>query len=222
MNHAMTRFVRTMALSVFVAGSLAGMAVAQSHDGDDDHRHAPRAHRTRKIRFSVGHSAPKPPPAPAPAPKVLREVQSELKANTQRAEADVRVQLDKAVQRWLAEENVPASWSPPRRLIDRMISSKVLVEEVKVDDFNVYRASVDADFSPSRKRELVEAYHRQEGGRRLAILGGGLAVILACLAGVSGYIRADEATKGYYTNHLRLLAAAGVGATGVAVYQILT
>jgi hypothetical protein len=45
---------------------------------------------------------------------------------------------------------------------------------------------------------------------------------LMCLASVSGYIRADEATKGYYTNRLRMLAAAGVGAGGVLIYQMVT
>ncbi len=43
--------------------------------------------------------------------------------------------------------------------------------------------------------------------------------MLACLAAVSGYIRADEATKGYYTNWLRLASATGVGAAGVLIYQ---
>ena len=59
-------------------------------------------------------------------------------------------------------------------------------------------------------------------GRRLVKLGGSLGFILICLAAISGYIRADEATKGYYTNRLRLLAAAGVGAGGVLVYQMVT
>ena len=45
-------------------------------------------------------------------------------------------------------------------------------------------------------------------------LGGGLAVALAGLAVLTGYIRTDEATKGYYTNRLRLAAAAGLGAAG--------
>ena len=46
------------------------------------------------------------------------------------------------------------------------------------------------------------------------------AFVLICLAAVSGYIRTDEATKGYYTNRLRMLAAAGVGAAGVVIYQM--
>ncbi len=52
-------------------------------------------------------------------------------------------------------------------------------------------------------------------------LGGGLALALVGLAVLSGYIKADEATKGYYTNRLRLAAAAGLGAAGVVAYRFL-
>jgi hypothetical protein len=38
---------------------------------------------------------------------------------------------------------------------------------------------------------------------------------------MSGYIRADEATRGYYTNRLRLAAVAGLGVAGVAAYRFL-
>jgi len=48
-----------------------------------------------------------------------------------------------------------------------------------------------------------------------------LGFVLICLAAISGYIRTDEATKGYYTNRLRMLTAAGVGAAGVLIYQVL-
>jgi hypothetical protein len=41
------------------------------------------------------------------------------------------------------------------------------------------------------------------------------------LGALSSYIRADEATRGYYTNRLRMLAAAGVGAAGVIIYQMM-
>ncbi len=57
--------------------------------------------------------------------------------------------------------------------------------------------------------------------KRLVPLGALLAFVLACLAAVSGYIKADEATKGYYTTRLRLAAAAGVGAAGVALFRML-
>ena len=155
-------------------------------------------------------------------PSVVREVQSELCASTERAEVNLRRQLESSVSAWLAESGVERNWALPKKLVDRMVVGKVYVEPVLIKDLNVFRASVSAEFSDRRKHEFLDVYHRQIGGKRLVFLGGGLAFVLACLAAVSGYIRADEATKGYYTNRLRLLAAAGVGAAGVVVYQILT
>ena len=57
--------------------------------------------------------------------------------------------------------------------------------------------------------------------RRLGFLGSLLALVLIALSALSAYIRADEATKGYYTNRLRLAAAAGLGVAGVAAYRFL-
>ncbi len=85
----------------------------------------------------------------------------------------------------------------------------------------LYEATLTADFSPHRRAELVDAYNHELVQHRLFTLGGSLGFVLICLAAISGYIRADEATKGYYTNRLRMLAAAGVGAAGVIVYRMV-
>ena len=75
----------------------------------------------------------------------------------------------------------------------------------------MFEATLTVDTSSERRNALIEVYNRQLVEQRMASLGGALAFVLICLAAVSGYIRADEATKGYYTNRLRILAAAGVG-----------
>ena len=95
------------------------------------------------------------------------------------------------------------------------------VRPIVKDYGTVYEAELRVDVSPERKARLVAVYQRQLVHQRLVLLGGTLAFFLTCLAAVSGYIRADEATKGYYTNRLRLLAAAGVGASGVLIYQMV-
>ena len=85
----------------------------------------------------------------------------------------------------------------------------------------LYVAELKVDFSPQKRQAFVQVYHREQVRQRLAVLGGILGFVLICLAAVSGYIRSDEATKGYYTNRLRMLTAAGVGAAGVIIYRIL-
>ena len=96
------------------------------------------------------------------------------------------------------------------------------IKPIVKDYATIYEAELRVDVSPERRAHLIAAYHRQLVHGRLVFLGGTLAFFLTCLAALSGYIRADEATKGYYTNRLRLLAAAGVGASGVLIYQMVT
>jgi hypothetical protein len=171
--------------------------------------------------------APPAPPTPAPAavPAVVKAsvpqtVTGQLSANQQRAIADARHQLRSRIVHWLDPE-VPGSWSPPTRLIDAMILGQPQIRQIQKDYGELFEATLTVDTSPARRNALIEVYNRQLVARRMASLGGALAFVLICLAAVSGYVRADEATKGYYTNRLRLLSAAGVGAAGVIIYHMV-
>jgi hypothetical protein len=159
-------------------------------------------------------------------PSVTRDVTGDRCANTVRAAADARRQLVVEVKNWLEEVGIDHSWVPPQPILnDMVIGQPDFTPETLRDgdhELNLVRATIKADFSEGRRREFLNVYHQHVGGRRLVLFGGGLTLLLAALAAISGYIRADEATKGYYTNRLRLLAAAGVGAAGMVVYQILT
>jgi hypothetical protein len=146
-------------------------------------------------------------------------VSGQLCATEPRARDNARVHLEREVTDWLAPD-VPASWNAPAHLIDRLIT-RTRIEPVVRDYGTLYEATLDVDLSPPRRQEIVEAYQRELVRRRMATLGGGLGFVLACLAALSGYIRADEATRGYYTYWLRAIAAAGVGASGALLYQFL-
>lgn len=171
-----------------------------------------------------------------------RTISGDICANEDRARTDARKALRLAVAEWL-DPDVPApgpirasrtdgraigsisnSWTPPERLLDSLIVQTKIdpyISKTVKEDGPLYIARLTADFSPRHRAELVDAYNRELVQHRLFALGGSLGFVLICLAAVSGYIRADEATKGYYTNRLRLLAAAGVGATGVIVYRLI-
>jgi hypothetical protein len=148
-----------------------------------------------------------------------RAVLGDICANEDDARADARNVLRAQVVEWL-KPDVPASWSPPAGMLEAMILGTKIDPIVK-DYGTLYKAELTADFSPRRRAELVEVYDHDLVRHRLLTLGGILAFVLACLAALSGYIRADEATKGYYTNRLRMLAAAGVGAAGAIVYKMV-
>ena len=90
------------------------------------------------------------------------------------------------------------------------------------DSEPMYITHLAIDKSPESRARLIEVYNHELVGRRLVNWVATLAFILMCLAACSGYIRADEATKGYYTNRLRMLVAAAVGAGSVLIYQMVT
>jgi hypothetical protein len=169
------------------------------------------------------HRVPQPPPPPAasPQPRETRDVTGLVSATEQRAREEARKELDRQVTDWLESQGVPRSWRPSSGQVDGMIVESKMEPVVK-DYGTLYVAHLRVDVSPERRTGFVQAYQRQLVHRRLVLLGGGLAFLLTCLGALSGYIRADEATKGYYTNRLRLLAAAGVGAVGATIYHMIT
>lgn len=148
-----------------------------------------------------------------------RAIPGDICANEDRARTDARNALRIKVLEWLSPD-VPASWAPPSGVLEAMVIGTKIDPLVK-DYGTLYKAELTADFSPMRRAELVDAYNHELVNHRLMTLGGSLAFVLICLAAISGYIRADEATKGYYTNRLRMLAATGVGAAGVIVYRMV-
>jgi len=148
-----------------------------------------------------------------------RLVVGRVSATEERARADARRELEAKVRSWL-DPQVPLSWRPPGHLVEEMVRETRITPEEK-DYGTVYTASLSVDLSPARRERFLEAYREEVVASRLVKLGGGFAFILACLGAASGYIRADEATKGYYTNTLRVAAAAGVGASGFILYRIL-
>ena len=143
-----------------------------------------------------------------------------VSATEERARDEARKKLNEEVATWLELNGLPRSWVPPSSLIDDMIVESSVKPVVK-EYGTVYETRLKADFSPERRAFFHQSYKHQLVHGRLIVLGAALAFLLTCLGAISGYIRADEATKGYYTTRLRLLAAAGVGAAGMAIYHMI-
>lgn len=144
-------------------------------------------------------------------------VAGQLSATEERARKDGFVQFEKAVAAKL-QPDVPRTWKLPRKLVEGL-RPVVTVSNHPRDYGTMYTAEYKAKFTGRERARLVEAYRHEQRLQKLTVYGGGLAFLLVCLGTLSGYLRAEEATKGYYTNRLRLAAAAGVGAAGVLIYQ---
>jgi len=147
-------------------------------------------------------------------------VESDLMATPERAEADAIVKLDRALSDRLAVMEIPRSWEPPSSLTTAVVLNRIR-QEIPRDYAVMHRETLQLDFSPAVLSRFKQAYENEVAGRRLVMLGEILLFVLAILAALAGYIHADEATKGYYTNHLRLAAAAGIGAASVVAYRFL-
>ena len=163
-----------------------------------------------------------------------------LSASEARAREDLKLVVDRQVAAWLAAD-IPPTWQVPASMLRSMTQgsytqqvTRDLAPTVSEADpapkpeiagldnlYTLYRAGQKLDFSPDRRASILKLYRKDLAARRMQKLGGGLALALVGLAVLSGYIKADEATKGYYTNRLRLVATAGLGAAGAAAYRFL-
>ncbi len=155
----------------------------------------------------------------------LRVVKGRLSATRERALADARKAVDHEVARWLRPE-VNGGWQAPKATVEALIR-RTHVEPIArragmpaLDDYPVvYVAGYELNLEPNARASLVAAYQQDLVARRLGLLGSLLALLLIALAAFSTYVRADEATKGYYTNRLRMLTLAGLGAAGYVFYR---
>jgi hypothetical protein len=178
----------------------------------------------------------------------VRVLVGRVSVSEDRARQDLRKTLEREVSEWVAAD-VPPTWKVPAPLIVRMIRGSYVQKVTRnlrpatgepapapgpeaespsaldvpgLDHLYIlYRAGQQVEFSPQRKARIIEAYRKDLATQRMQRMGGGLALALGLLAVMSGYIRADEATRGYYTNRLRLAAVAGLGVAGVAAYRFL-
>ena len=157
---------------------------------------------------------------------VLMSVRSATEA---KARADLRTRIEQEAITWIAGD-VPQGWKPPSATIDALILAthvRPIVEDLSdlpgtdKEIYTIYRAAARVDASP-RARAIILAAHDQQVVRSRMFTGAGIVgAVLIVLGVIAGYIRADEATGGGFTNRLRLASAACVGAAGVALYQYL-
>jgi hypothetical protein len=128
------------------------------------------------------------------------------------------VALDKAlkeVESYLARQDPPVHWKPSRDWVDRNLV-KTRHQEVKVlndeDLGDGYDVTLKVEVGPKQYREILERDREERVKQRDLLLARILAGVVALLVAVVGYLRLDEATKGYYTLWLRLGALGLVGA----------
>lgn len=151
-----------------------------------------------------------------------RQVELEVypKATPEHASQEAKRALDEFVSKWVRSHGVPESWRAPKPLLDQVARINP-VTAIDKEYGTVYVQKVTVDVSEHQRARLIGAYDHEVARRRFVILAQVLFFVAICLGVIAGYIRADEATKGYYTNYLRVAAVAGLGAAGAAMYHVL-
>ncbi len=151
-------------------------------------------------------------------------VQSELWATREEATGDVMDRAAAAAREFIgqADSRAIASWDVPAWLLhDHVLREPPYVEEVDWTYGPMYRAYVLLDFSPEKRELLLGHWRESLTSRRLGQVGAGLGFAVLCLATLLGYLRLDDATKGYYTGWLRTGVVAVVGGSAAAIYHWL-
>jgi hypothetical protein len=148
-------------------------------------------------------------------------VTSELWATRDEAKQDALAKAAIRTREFAAQvaPRIKTAWQVPAWLLeDHMLTDRIYVEEVDWTYGPMYRAHLLINLSPENRQLLLNSWHQELVRHRLGQVGGALAFVLVCLATVLGYLRLDDATRGYYTGWLFAAAAAVVGGAGAALY----
>lgn len=134
------------------------------------------------------------------------------------------VALGKAVREvneYLARQNPPVEWRPSPDWVNKnLVKSRVTPKEVDLDDPVLgkgFERTLKLELGPQQKREILEQDREVRVRERQLMLARILAGVVALLVAVVGYLRLDEATKGYYTLWLRLGVLGLLGGVGAVL-----
>jgi hypothetical protein len=173
-----------------------------------------------------------PPAAPAaPAQPVAEETPfplwnvKEAGQTLDDAEEMAQKKALQEIQTFLARQSPPIRWQPDLAWIkdqQQPLLTHKAVEEgtLPTSGLAVHWVSYDVQLTPQAYRKILEKDRELTMLERQFLLGKIVAGLVAVFTAFAGYYRLEEATKGYYTNWLRLGAVGLVGAVGAAIFLV--
>jgi hypothetical protein len=129
------------------------------------------------------------------------------------------------IQTYLAQPPRSLRWQPDLPWVkdqQQPLLTHKAVEEgtLPSSGLPVHWVSYDVQLTPQAYRKAIENDRQLTMQDRQFLLGKILAGLVAVFTAFAGYYRLEEATKGYYTNLLRLGALGLVGAVGAGIYLL--
>jgi hypothetical protein len=111
-------------------------------------------------------------------------------------------------------------WSVPTWFVqDFLLKEPIFVEEIDWRYGPMYKAHVLLDTAPDKREMILSHWNSTIVQKRVGQIGGGLGFLLVCVTTLLGYLRLDDATRGYYSRWLATGALAVVTASAAALYQ---
>jgi hypothetical protein len=116
---------------------------------------------------------------------------------------------------WLRSRNI--KWRPAPGYVEQLVRDKSVGKE-STSDGDAPTVKLLVEVRNDDYQDILNAERQAQRDNNQIFLARVLATIVAICAAISGYLRLDEATKGYYTNLLRLGSLAVVSAVGAGVW----
>jgi hypothetical protein len=161
--------------------------------------------------------------SPAPADERLRRwsVQGRGKSSED-AEQDALEKAQGQVTTFLTNQNPPLDWAPPLNYVERLVTKRTAEEPEKIlHEIGVtHQVRLDVELTAREYEHMRALDHKLRREHRLFWLAKVLALVVAVLAALAGYLRLDEATKGYYTTWLRLAAVGFAAAIAAGAWLL--
>jgi hypothetical protein len=121
---------------------------------------------------------------------------------------------------WAVADDPSLHWKPSMSLVQKLVKRQDRGDR-DVEPVGLLReVSLQVDVTQSDLQTIQQEVREFRSTQRMLFLGKILAGLVAFFAAVAGYFRLEEATKGYYTNWLRLGALGFVTAVGVALFLV--
>lgn len=136
------------------------------------------------------------------------------------AERDALAKARTSVEEYLRSLEPPVFWTPSQEYVNARLVKKRQEEPLDAPDLGVVmrRVRLELEITPKDRADILQRDHRYQVEQRMLWLGKVMTILVALLAAVSGYVRLDEQTKGYYSGWLRLGAVGFVAAVGLALF----
>lgn len=124
----------------------------------------------------------------------------------------------------------PVRWEVPVSYVQDHLVRDQFVTEVNWEAEGVdsppfaepmFQTHLLLELTPKQRDALLGMWQEDVLVERIRWLAAGSAFVLVLLATLAGYLRLDEATRGYYSGRLKLAAVAVVGVAGVALLRVL-